>query len=209
MNQQMGYQQPMGGQPMNQQMGYQQPMGGQPMNQQMGGYYQPQSTGADIYGAGMNGFVNALKGNPMNIVKLVAPVLLFISIFLPWVKVEFWGISDSTNLLGSGGFSAFSGWVLLLLSLVLIVWEFADYIPALTNIKAATSKIPYFELILLGVTFLFVLLATIFVTHISGDDYGLSDYLKRSAGVVVAFIAIIVAIVPRVLDMLGVRIGKK
>ena len=209
MNPQMGYGQPVNPQPMNPQMGYSQPMGGQPVNPQAGGYYQPKSTGADTYVAGMNGFVNSLKGNVMNIVKLAAAFILFISVFFPWVKVEFWGLKETSNLLGSGGFSAFCGWMIMLFSLVLIAWEIADYIPALANVKAKTTSIPYFELILLGVTFLFVLLGTIFVTHISGDDYGLSEYLKRSVGEVFAFIAIIAAIAPRVLDMMGIQIGKK
>ena len=214
MNPQMGYGQPMGGQPvnpqpMNPQMGYQQPMGGQPVNSQVGGYYQPKSTGADTYGAGMNGFVNSLKGDVMNIVKLAAAVLLFISVFIPWVKIDFYGLSDSSNLIGVGGFCTLAGWMILLLSLVLIVWEIADYIPPLAGIKAKTSAIPYFELILLGVTFLFVLFATIFATHVEDDYFGLSEYLKRSAGVVIAFIAIVAAIVPRVLDIMGIRIGKK
>ena len=218
MNPQMGYGQPMGAQPvnpqpMNPQMGYGQPMGAQsvnpqPMNTQAGGYYQPQSTGADVYGAGFGGYINSLKSNVMNIVKLAAAVLLFLSVFFPWVKVEFWGLKETSNLLGSDGFSAFCGWMIMLVALVLIAWEIADYIPPMANIKAKTTAIPFFEFILLGVAFLFVLLGTIFVTHISGDDYGLSDYLKRSVGEVIAFIAVIAAIAPRVMDKMGIRIGK-
>jgi hypothetical protein len=96
--------------------------------------------------------------------------------------------------------------VILLVGLVLIAWEVADYIPKVSEFKAKAAAIPYIELILIAVVLLCVILALV-----NGD---LNDVLKdikdyggkasHGAGPVWAFIGIILAAAPRILDILKI-----
>ena len=206
---QMGYQQPMG-QPVQPQMGYQQPQGG---------YYQPRSNGANMFGAGVNGYLGYLKSDVMNIAKIVGAFLMFLATLIPWAHAKAYGTTESWNLFKAGGFNRVIGILLLLISLVLIAWEIADYIPVpqITNVKAKLQAIPFFEIILLGVAFIFIVIATVRYgyAHDSGTtvnfvelkDWGIK--VGISAGCIFAYLGVIAAAAPRVLDKLGIKIGNK
>ena len=231
---QMGYQQPQG-QPVQPQMGYQQPQGqpqmgyqqpmGQPVQPQMGyqqpqgGYYQPRSNGANMFGAGVNGYLGYLKSDVMNIAKIVGAFLMFLATLIPWAHAKAYGTTESWNLFKAGGFNRVIGILLLLISLVLIAWEIADYIPVaeVANVKAKLQAIPFFEIILLGVAFIFIVIATVRYgyAHDSGTtvnfvelkDWGIK--VGISAGCIFAYLGVIAAAAPRVLDKLGIKIGNK
>ena len=220
---QMGYQQPQG-QPVQPQMGYQQPMG-QPVQPQMGyqqpqgGYYQPRSNGANMFGAGVNGYLGYLKSDVMNIAKIVGAFLMFLATLIPWAHAKAYGTTESWNLFKAGGFNRVIGILLLLISLVLIAWEIADYIPVaqIANVKAKLQAIPFFEIILLGVAFIFIVIATVRYgyAHDSGTtvnfvelkDWGIK--VGISVGCIFAYLGVIAAAAPRVLDKLGIKIGNK
>ena len=217
---QMGYQQPMG-QPVQPQMGYQQPQGQPQMGYQQpqGGYYQPRSNGANMFGAGVNGYLGYLKSDVMNIAKIVGAFLMFLATLIPWAHAKAYGTTESWNLFKAGGFNRVIGILLLLISLVLIAWEIADYIPVpqITNVKAKLQAIPFFEIILLGVAFIFIVIATVRYgyAHDSGTtvnfvelkDWGIK--VGISAGCIFAYLGVIAAAAPRVLDKLGIKIGNK
>ena len=224
---QMGYQQPMG-QPAQPQMGYQQPMG-QPVQPQMGyqqpmgGYYQPQS-------GGMNAFINNLKGDYMMIARLAGAFLLLIAPLFHWFsfKLKYDGSTEKHTanmfkLAGDGGIGAYGFFaaMFILLGLVLIAWEIADYIPALANIKEKMKVVPYVDLIIIAVALLFVILAatngmkgnmkdakdSIKLIKEWGD--GVKGHCNHGVGPIIGFIAVIAAAAPRVLDKLGIKIGNK
>ena len=201
--------QPMG-QPVQPQMGYQQPQ------QPMGGYYQPRSNNAAAFGAGINGYLGYVKENPMNILKIVGAFFVFLATLIPWAHATYWGVTEHWNLFKAGGFNRFIAIIVLLLSLVLIAWEVADFIPVpqIANVKAKLQAIPYFEFILLGVIFVFVLIATIRhgYAHSDGTTVNFREYgikVGISAGVIFAYLGVIAAAAPRVLDKLGIKIGNK
>ena len=238
---QMGYQQPMG-QPAQPQMGYQQPMGqpaqpqmgyqqsmGQPVQPQMGyqqpmgGYYQPQS-------GGMNAFINNLKGDYMMIARLAGAFLLLIAPLFHWFsfKLKYDGSTEKHTanmfkLAGDGGIGVYGFFaaMFILLGLVLIAWEIADYIPALANIKEKMKVVPYVDLIIIAVALLFVILAatngmkgnmkdakdSIKLIKEWGD--GVKGHCNHGVGPIIGFIAVIAAAAPRVLDKLGIKIGNK
>ncbi len=198
-----GYQQPMG-QP--QQMGgYQQPMGG--YQQPMGGYKQPMGGGFNA-----NAIIGALKGDIMKLIGLIGAFMIFISPFVTWLKVEFRGEKGSDGLFGiaSGedyGIFTLYGILLLLIGAVLILWDIADFVPAIANIKAKVANIPYLEIILCAVALVVVILA---IAH--GDlnesielvnDWG--GDASRGIGPAFGIIAVILAAAPRVLKMLGIK----
>ena len=217
---QMGYQQPMG-QPVQPQMGYQQPQGQPQMGYQQpqGGYYQPRSNGANMFGAGVNGYLGYLKSDVMNIAKIVGAFLMFLATLIPWAHAKAYGTTESWNLFKAGGFNRVIGILLLLISLVLIAWEIADYIPVaqIANVKAKLQAIPFFEIILLGVAFIFIVIATVRYgyAHDSGTtvnfvelkDWGIK--VGISVGCIFAYLGVIAAAAPRVLDKLGIKIGNK
>ena len=238
---QMGYQQPMG-QPAQPQMGYQQPMGqpaqpqmgyqqsmGQPVQPQMGyqqpmgGYYQPQS-------GGMNAFINNLKGDYMMIARLAGAFLLLIAPLFHWFsfKLKYDGSTEKHTanmfkLAGDGGIGVYGFFaaMFILLGLVLIAWEIADYIPALANIKEKMKVVPYVDLIIIAVALLFVILAATngmkgnmkdakdSIKLIKEWSDGVKGHCNHGVGPIIGFIAVIAAAAPRVLDKLGIKIGNK
>ena len=226
-NAQMGYQQPMG-QPAQPQMGYQQPMG-QPVQPQMGyqqpmgGYYQPQS-------GGMNAFINNLKGDYMMIARLAGAFLLLIAPLFHWFsfKLKYDGSTEKHTanmfrLAGEGdiGIYGFFAAMMILLGLILIAWEVADYIPVLANIKSKMQIVPYVDFIIIALALLFVILAA--TNGMDGSMKDLKESVKwakkyedsvrghcnHGVGPIIGFIAVIAAAAPRVLDKLGIKIGNK
>ena len=211
---QMGYQQPMG-QPVQPQMGYQQPMGG---------YYQPQS-------GGMNAFINNLKGDYMMIVRLAGAFLLLIAPFFHWFSLKIKD-DESTEKTAANMFKlagdecdigvyGFFAAMFILLGLVLIAWEVADYIPKLANIKGKMKVVPNIDLIIVAVALLFVILAATngmegnmkeakdSIKMIKQWSDGVKGHCNHGVGPIIGFIAVIAAAAPRVLDKLGIKIGNK
>ncbi len=208
-----GYQQPMG-QPMQPMGGYQQPMG-QPM-QPMGGYQQPA-----MKPAGMNAgsIVGALTGDIMKLVGLIGAFIILISPFISWLTLESYGEKESGNffeIADLDGFGinceifTFLAILLMLVGAALIVWDLADYAPAFAKAKSYVANIPYFELILCGVALIVMIIA---LAH--GDLNDCMDLVEdwggeasRSAGPIIGFLGVIAATAPRVMNMLGIKIGK-
>lgn len=172
-----------------------------------------------MFGAGVNGYLGYLKSDVMNIAKIVGAFLMFLATLIPWAHAKAYGTSESWNLFKAGGFNRVIGILLLLISLVLIAWEIADYIPVaqVANVKAKLQAIPFFEIILLGVAFIFIVIATVRYgyAHDSGTtvnfvelkDWGIK--VGISAGCIFAYLGVIAAAAPRVLDKLGIKIGNK
>lgn len=176
-------QQPMYQQP--QQQMYQQPMYQAPQQQ-----YQPQGSANDYF------------KNPMNIVKFVSAIVLFLTPFFSWVTVKLGSLKESGNLIGDLD-KKFVSIMIILLAIVAILWEVADFVPALGNIKAKVAAVPYIDLIIAGVIVLFVLIATI--TCMSHDEkasitaFGGKAY--RSIGCWLAWIAAIAYTTPSVMKI--------
>ena len=235
-----GYQQPqqqMGGyqQPQQQMGGYQQPMGGyqQPMGgyqQPMGGYQQPMGGYQQPMGGGFNAFLATLKTDVMMIIRLVGALLLFIAPFFSWFafKVKFDGDSEKETanmfkLAGDGdiGIYAFFAIMFFVLAIVLVVWEIADYIPALANIKYKMQMVPYVDLIIVAVALLFVILAATNGMDGNMKDFkdtlkmykdwydGVKGYCNHGVGPIIGFLGIAGAAVPRILAMLNINVGNK
>ena len=196
------------GQSMNPGMG--QPVNpgmGQPVNPGMG-YYQPKS-GNSAFSA----YINYMKSDPMAIVRIAAAFVMLLSAFLPWysLKVSFWGYVDKEvyTLFSAGGVHVVTGIILILATAFLVLWEIADFIPALTPIKRQVQAVPFVDLIVIVVALIFVIIATASVSGVS-EDYGIAGVkFSRIVGCVFAYIAIIAAATPRVLDIAGVKVGNK
>ncbi len=221
-----GYQQPMGGyqQPMG---GYQQPMGG--YQQPMGGYQQPMGGYRQPMGGGFNAFLATLKTDVMMIIRLVGALFLFIAPFFSWfaLKIKYDGDSEKETanmfkLAGDGdiGVYAFFAIMLFVLAIVLVVWEIADYIPALANIKYKMQMVPYVDLIIVAVALLFVILAA--TNGMKGnmkdfkdsldlykDWYDAKGYCNHGVGPIIGFVGVACAAVPRILAVLNINVGNK
>ncbi len=227
-----GYQQPqqqMGGyqQPQQPMGGYQQPMGG--YQQPMGGYQQPMGGYQQPMGGGFNAFLATLKTDVMMIIRLVGALFLFIAPFFSWfaLKIKYDGDSEKETanmfkLAGDGdiGVYAFFAIMLFVLAIVLVVWEIADYIPALANIKYKMQMVPYVDLIIVAVALLFVILAA--TNGMKGnlkdfkeslklykDWYDAKGYCNHGVGPIIGFIGVACAAVPRILAMLHINVGNK
>ena len=220
-----GYQQPvqpMGGyqQPAQPMGGYQQqaqPMGGyqQPM-QPMGGYQQPAQP---MGGAGKKNMMGALKGDLMNKISLAGAFLIAISPFLTWCqyKISFMGYkeSDSANMFGLAGGDVdegifiLLGMLMVLSGLGLMMYYGADLAPQLNAIKAKISAIPFFDFILAGVALIVIIIAlcngTVKDIIEAADSIGKGSH---GIGPVVGILGVIASIAPKVLGMLGIKIGK-
>lgn len=221
-NQQQGYQQPMG-QPMQQQMYqqpqmqqqmYQQPQMQQPMYQQPMnmGYQQP---GMQAQGGGIGAYFASLSSDVMNIVKLVGAIMLFLAPLLSWisVKITLYGVTekDSKNLFGCDGVAKLFAILLMLLAVVIVLYEIADYIPALASVKASLASIPYVDLIICAVALLVAILAmvTLKIEDASFSDMKTATKLfggkcTRGIGTWMAILGAVVAAVPS-----AMKIAKK
>lgn len=213
MGQPMG--QPMGapmGAPMGQPMG--QPMGapmGQPMGAPMGGAAPVNNQ--YMQGTGFKGFLDALKADYMKIIALVGGILVFLSPFFSWcnLEIEFWGMSESESFSMWSLGREYSDvrwyylWTILLIviGLGLILWDAADYIPALQDIKTKISVVPYVELIAIGVALLVVILALLNGT-VNDVIKEMKEYGDGSHGIgpVIAIIGILVSAFPRVIKLI-------
>jgi len=209
------------GQPMG---GYQQPMMGQPM----GGYQQPMM-GQPMMGGGMGGFVNSLKADTMKLIGFIGAILITIAPFFSWfsykIKEDGNKESDSLSMFGVGGdgdigIFTFLAILLLISGVVLILWDLADFIPALRNVKASMMSIPYIELILVGVALIAVVIAMLngdlndYIDLFDGIiesaekmgkyyDYKVSGSCNHGLGPIVAILGILGAAAPRVKKMMG------
>lgn len=199
--------QPMGA-PMGQPMGA--PMG-QPMGAPMGGMAPVNNQ--YVQGTGFKGFLASLKTDYMKIIALVGGLLVFISPFFSWcnLEIEFWGMSESESYsmwsLGReySGVRLYYLWTILLLviGLGLILWDAADYIPALSDIKTKISVVPFVDLIAIGVGLLVVIFA---LSNGTVNDVikEMKDYGDGSHGIgpVIAIIGLLAAAFPRVIKLI-------
>ena len=222
-----GYQQPvqpMGGyqQPVQPMGGYQQqaqPMGGyQQQAQPMGGYQQPvQPMGgyqqAQPMGGGFNAYLNGLLANGMRMLGLIGAILLFITPLLPWASMKLWSNKETTNMFGIGkdfGIFTFFAIMFMLISVVLILSDIAEMIPAVANLKMKLgSYIVYIECGLLVLALLFIILGLV-----NGDVNDVLEYVEdwggkasHGSGPVFGFIAVILAALPRVLNILHINVN--
>lgn len=195
-------------QPMGQPMGA--PMG-QPMGAPMGGMAPVNNQ--YVQGTGFKGFLASLKTDYMKIIALVGGLLVFISPFFSWcnLEIEFWGMSESESYsMWSLGreYSAvrlYYLWTILLLviGLGLILWDAADYIPALSDIKTKISVVPFVDLIAIGVGLLVVIFA---LSNGTVNDVikEMKDYGDGSHGIgpVIAIIGLLAAAFPRVIKLI-------
>ncbi|MDO5127095.1 MAG: hypothetical protein Q4D54_05025, partial [Eubacteriales bacterium] len=162
---------------------YQMPQG-QPM------YQMPQ-----MASDGIGGYFSSLTGNIMNLVRAIGALILLISPILPWAKVSFFGMKESANMFKIGGIEGFFAVMIVFFAVVVVLWDMADHVPALGNIKAKLAGIPFMELILAGVLLLFVLFGTIKST---AGTYGLA---KKAIGVWIAWIGVVAVAVPGVMKL--------
>ena len=192
-----GYQQPV--QPMG---GYQQPV------QPMGGYQQAQPMGG-----GFNAYLNGLLANGMRMLGLIGAILLFITPLLPWASMKLWSNKETTNMFGIGkdfGIFTFFAIMFMLISVVLILSDIAEMIPAVANLKMKLgSYIVYIECGLLVLALLFIILGLV-----NGDVNDVLEYVEdwggkasHGSGPVFGFIAVILAALPRVLNILHINVN--
>ena len=227
--------QPMGGygqagQPMG---GYGQP--GQPMGgfaqagQPMGGYAAPM-------GGGFNGLIGALKTDIMKLVSLIGALLIFLTPLFNWVslKMKYDGDSEKEHMnmfkiAGDGdiGVFGFFAIMLMLLGIILILWNVADYFNPIANIKAViVAKVgPYAQYIELGVIALALLFVILALANGDLNDQikmgkealewakewsdSVKGHCNHGLGPIIGFVGIIAAAAPKVLDMLHINIGRR
>ena len=215
-------QQPMG-QPMNPGMASM----GQPMNPGMAPMGQPMNPGMApvnpgmaavnsqyTQGTGFDGFMKAIKADYMKLVGMIGGLIIFLSPFFNWfvAKISLLGYSDSTteNMFSLGreykDVRIYYLWSILLfaIGLIMICWDLADFVPALGQTKSNLLKVPYIELIVIGVGILVVIFAlmngTVNDVIEEFEDYG--GKASHGVGPIVAFIGLAIAAVPRVIKMI-------
>ncbi len=214
-----GYQQPMGG--------YQQPMGG--YQQPMGGYQQPMGGGANF-----NGFINSLKTDYMKLIGFIGAFLILIAPFFSWMSLKMKekgekAERESMNMfkLGSDADQAIitiCAILVLVVGVALILWDLADYVPALGAIKAKVMGVPYIELILVGVALLAFILVMVNGEVNDGIEAGkeliemykewnddVSGHCNHGVGPVILILGIIAAAVPKFMKSfkLNVNVSKR
>ena len=213
-----GYQQPMGGYP---QTGYgQQPMTGyqqtgygqQPMTgYQQTGYGQPMGGFGSSVAAGSIGDI--IKQEPMRIAGIVGGALLLINPFFPWLKVSYFGDSESDFLFQMGAMNVIFGLLLMVLGAAIIAMNIAEGIPALNNIKQKINGNGLLDIILPAAALIIVILL-LCLSFAWGKEDGVKlkdaiDLVKsfggkasHGAGPVFGIIASLVAAVPGVFKMI-------
>ena len=193
--------QPMGGpQPMQPQ----QPVYGQPMQPQqpMGG---PQPVG----GYAMPAALGTGKIGISDIIVLVGAFFLLLSPFMSWCTVSAFGMKVSENLWKmGGGLYVLSSLIFLIVAAALAVMRLANFIPALQPVKQLLAKVPVPDLVVPGVAFLFHLISFLAIKgEISKNSLG--GFAHMGAGWLIGLLAIIVAICPAVLKMIGINLDEK
>ncbi len=187
--------QPMGGpQPMQPQ----QPVYGQPMQPQqpMGGYAMPAAMGTGKIGIS-------------DIIVLVGAFFLLLSPFMSWCTVSAFGMKVSENLWKmGGGLYVLSSLIFLVVAAALALMRLANFIPALQPVKQLLAKVPVPDLVVPGVAFLFHLISFLAIKgEISKNSLG--GLAHMGAGWLIGLLAIIVAICPAVLKLVGINLDEK
>jgi hypothetical protein len=180
---------------------------------------QPQGVKSSGFNTGR--FMSDVKTNYMKLITMVGALLIFIAPFFHWmsIKVSFdsyfsysetmkanmFAMAGNKNGIGEGVY-AFYGILFLLIGIVLIAIELADYVPVLNDIK---QKIPYVqivELALIAVVLLLTILAMANGNLRDGlkylkeaiHDADASGHANRGFGPIIAFLGIIASAFPRV-----------
>ena len=204
--QQQMYQQPQ--QPMYQQAP-QQPMYQQPM----GGY-----AAGPAFNSGK--FVNDLKTNYLKLISMIGAILITIAPFFHWFSLkvrdggktakEGFNMFSLGNEMDNGAFTFFAI-MMLVLGLVLICLELADYMPALANIKAKIPSVEIVEVAIVAAVLVFWLLAFFNGDLMDGikyskdriKDYYTKGHCNHGIGPIVALIGIAGAAFRRVTKLIS------
>lgn len=154
----------------------------------------------------------------MKLVALVGALMIMVSPLLSWCtcKVKILDISESLNMFavakGDEGVKlyAFIAIIMTLAGGLLILWDTADNISSgLANLKANLAKVPFFELIVIGVVIIFYIMAMA-----NGDVNEIieaADMVGKGShgmGPVCCFFGILAAAAPRICNMLGIKLGR-
>lgn len=173
----------------------------------------------------IKGSVDSMGMDSMKIVSLAGAALVTISPLFHWIsaKMSYGGMKEkeSASLFGmETGILTFSAIMILLAGLLLLAWEVADYIPAIASFKESIKNMngvsaiyEYIPLILVGVAFLFFLIA-----YFNGDyrdgikaakeafkvakAFGAKGHVNRGLGPIVAFLGIITSAFPKVIAII-------
>ena len=109
--------------------------------------------------------------NPINLLPVIGSGLVFLSAFLPWMKMSVLGIKESASLWEVGGFYILMALFFLIGSLCIVALKFRVInIPAIEELK----KKPYSYLYIPGIMLLFFLYATIDIGSAAGEYSGLA-----------------------------------
>ena len=195
------------GQPQQGGFAPQQPYG-QP---QQGGFNQ----GFGNMGIVPNDIVGLIKSEPLRIAGLVGGLLIFLNPFFPWLKVSYWGDSESDFLFQMGAMNVICGLILMVLGAAIILWNIAEIIPAINNIKQKlnNSTNGIFDIILPAVALVFVILILI-LSFVWGkeDGYKIKELIDlveafggksgHGAGPIFGIIGSLCAAVPGVFKMI-------
>ena len=152
----------------------------------------------------------------MKLVALIGALMIMISPLLSWCtcKVKVLDISESINMYGIAkgddgvALFAFIAVIMTIAGALLILWDTADNIsPGFAKIKANLARVPFFELIVIGVVILFYIIAM--SNGDVNDIIEAADMVGKGShgfGPVCCFLGILVAAAPRVCNMLGIKI---
>ncbi len=161
--------------------------------------YQASPAAPVASGAGINGFMNSMKANPVKWVEVGGIFLIFLSVFIPsWVvlKVPFFNISESASIWESGAF-----WVLVALSFIVLtaalVLIWLDVIPPLSGIVATYKKLPFSQFYVPAYVFIFwALYMIVNAASLKGGEY---VKLYFGIGFWLCFIGVILSIIPGII----------
>ncbi len=208
------------GQPQMQQYGQpmQQPYG-QPQMQQQYGQPMRQPNYGYSQGGGIGAYFNSFKGDVMKIVGFVGAILIFLAPLFNWcsMKIKYGKKSEKDGfnmfkLAGDDGIDSgifvFFALMIMICGVALILWDMADYIPALGNIKAKMGKVPV-NLIIIGVALLFFFLAFFNGDLMDGikygketiKDYDLKGHSNHGFGPIIMIIGMVCSALPSVMKM--------
>lgn len=151
----------------------------------------------------------------MKIVELVGALLIMLSPFTSWCTCKFDDEKESLNMFGiakgEDGIKifAFVAVMMILIGAFLILWGVCEKLfPSFVQIKSKLAAIPFFEFILIGVVFIF------FIIAMSNDDVNtiidFADKIGKGShgfGPVLCVFGMLASVAPRVMKILGIKIG--
>lgn len=115
---------------------------------------------------GVGDYFKSFREDVPRIIKFVSCVLVFLSPLIPWLRVRINKTSQpelhsySENLFGLRGVETMFALLIMLLALIIIVLDMAEYVDAFDKIKNKWFYDPLIEIIISGGLILLVFLAT-------------------------------------------------